>query len=235
MLCLSVDTSNTSGSLAMLRDAEVLGMVASASDEPYSSRLFRHLEFLLGELKLSLAEVELFAVGTGPGSFTGLRVGLAAVKGWAEVYGKPIAGVSGIEAVAAQAIEDPGADDGLIVSVLDARRGEVYGCVYQKRDAALVRLVPEYVLPPEEFLGVLRESTANRKVTFVTTARGMTAAMIANTEFATAPVRSASRFFAPVIGRIGIERATRGELVNSLELDANYVRRSDAEVLWKAR
>ncbi len=86
----------------MLRDERVIGTVSTWTDEIYSSRMFRHLEFLLQELSLGLGEFDLFAVAAGPGSFTGLRVGLAAVKGWAEVYRKPIAAVSALEAVAAQ-------------------------------------------------------------------------------------------------------------------------------------
>jgi tRNA threonylcarbamoyladenosine biosynthesis protein TsaB len=231
MLCLSIDTSNTSGSLAVLRDSAILGIVASTTDEAYSSRLFRHLEFLLAELKLSLPEIELFAVCAGPGSFTGLRVGLTAVKGWAEVYGKPVAAVSGLEAVAAQA--GGAAEGALIVPVLDARRGEVYGAVYANRGARLERLTPEYVLPPEEFLAVARDCCANRELTFVTTVPAMTKAMLADSEFAAASIRIASPVLATVIAQIGLERATRGEVVTSLNLDANYIRRSDAEVLWK--
>ncbi len=122
VLVLALDTSSPSGSLAVLRDEKVVGVVSTATGEVYSSRMFRELEFLLGELSLRMEEFELFAVAAGPGSFTGLRVGLAAVKGWAEVYRKPIAAVSALEAVAVQAHSNAA----LIVPVLDARRGQVY-------------------------------------------------------------------------------------------------------------
>ncbi len=102
VLTLALDTSSPAGSLAVLRDEKVIGTVSTWTDEIYSSRMFRHLDFLLKDLSLRLEEFDLFAVAAGPGSFTGLRVGLAAVKGWAEVYGKPIAAVSGLEAIAAQ-------------------------------------------------------------------------------------------------------------------------------------
>src|SRR5208282_3697503 len=102
VLILALDTSSPSGSLAVLRDDKVIGCVSTWTDEIYSSRMFRHLEFLLRELSLDLKDFDLFAIAAGPGSFTGLRVGLAAVKGWAEVYGRPIAAVSALEAVAAQ-------------------------------------------------------------------------------------------------------------------------------------
>ena len=100
---LALDTSSPAGSLAVLRDGKVVGVVSTWVDEIYSSRMFRHLDFILRELAIGLDQFDVFAVAAGPGSFTGLRVGLAAVKGWAEVYGKPIAAVSALEAVAAQA------------------------------------------------------------------------------------------------------------------------------------
>jgi tRNA threonylcarbamoyladenosine biosynthesis protein TsaB len=99
---LALDTATPSGSIAVLDDEKVIGVTSTASDETYSSRLFRQLEFLLAELKRSLQSFDLFAVNSGPGSFTGLRVGLTAAKGWGEVYSKPVIGVSGLEAVAAQ-------------------------------------------------------------------------------------------------------------------------------------
>src|SRR5580698_7384724 len=130
MLILAVDTSARIGSVAILRDQEVLGEVSSDEKEPYSSRLFADLAKLLSELHLSMGEFDLFAVAAGPGSFTGLRVGLTAVKAWAEVYGKPIAAISGLEAIAAQSVSlerDLGAQAGVIAPFLDARRGQVFG------------------------------------------------------------------------------------------------------------
>jgi tRNA threonylcarbamoyladenosine biosynthesis protein TsaB len=79
--------------------------------------MFRQLEFLLKELSLGLEQFDLFAVAAGPGSFTGLRVGLAAVKGWAEVYRKPISAVSALEAIAAQSHSSAS----VIVPVLDRK------------------------------------------------------------------------------------------------------------------
>src|ERR1700691_6281976 len=122
MLVLAVDTSGIVGSLAVVKDGDILGVVSTSSDEAYSSRMFRRLEFLLAELKVGLPAFDLFAVTAGPGSFTGLRVGLAAVKGWAEVYGRPIAAISALEAVAIQARS--GAS--MLAPVLDARRGQIY-------------------------------------------------------------------------------------------------------------
>src|ERR1700719_4092778 len=102
MLILALDTSSASGSLALLRDATVLTDRVISSDEPHSASLLRETTKLLGVARISFEEIDLFAVDAGPGSFTGLRVGLTTVKGWAEVWGKPIAAVSGLEAIAVQ-------------------------------------------------------------------------------------------------------------------------------------
>src|SRR5579872_6219879 len=102
MLILAVDTSTRTGSAAILRDSEVLAEISGYEETPYSSRLFRDIALLQDRANFRLDQVDLFAVAAGPGSFTGLRVGLTAVKAWAEVHGKPIAAVSGLEAIAAE-------------------------------------------------------------------------------------------------------------------------------------
>lgn len=229
MLILAVDTSTQAGSLAVLRDARVIGAVSTWSEEAYSSRMFRHLEFLLRELSLSLSEIELFAVAAGPGSFTGLRVGLTAVKGWAEAYGKPIAAVGALEAVAAQAH----APTKLIVPVVDARRGQVFAGVYRRGDDRLDREGDEVVMTADEFLALLPARSKGVPPSFISPTPEVFAGALERSSFRGSPVELASPVLAPIVGRLGYARALRGELVDALTLDANYVRRSDAELLWK--
>jgi tRNA threonylcarbamoyladenosine biosynthesis protein TsaB len=233
VLILALDTSSPAGSLAVLRETKVIGVVSTWTDETYSSRLFRHLEFLLSEMLLGLEKIDLFAVDAGPGSFTGLRVGLAAVKGWAEVYQKPIAAISGLEAVAVQARSSAA----VLVPVLDARRGQVYFGFYA-RDSASERLVlegEERVMTPEEFWEALLLRSRETELAIVTPPSELAASMVSrSSELREAfRVEEVSGVLAPVIGRLGYDRAQRGELTDSLTLDANYVRRSDAEVDWK--
>jgi len=236
VLVLALDTSSPSGSLAVLRDGKVVGVVSTATGEVYSSRMFRELEFLLGELSLRMEEFDLFAVAAGPGSFTGLRVGLAAVKGWAEVYRKPIAAVSALEAVAVQAHSNAG----LIVPVLDARRGQLYFGLYRRATggAGDIRLVldgAEYVMTPAEFFEALRERGGGAEFAIVTPQPELFSAVAPQNEIANlkAVVQPASSVLAPFIGRLGIQKAHRGALADPLTLDANYVRRTDAELHWK--
>jgi len=239
VLTFALDTSSPAGSLAVLRDERVIGTVSTWTDEIYSSRMFRHLEFLLKELSLGLEEFDLFAVAAGPGSFTGLRVGLAAAKGWAEVYGKPIAAVSGLEAVAAQTRSQ----SSLVVPVLDAHRGQVYFGMYRRTgepgENRFALEGEECVMTPEEFLESLHARGADSDCTIVTPAPALISGAASRYETAhpaggRVRVDEVSVILAPHVGRLGYLRVQRGEAVDSLTLDANYVRRTDAELHWKA-
>ena len=229
MLILALDTSSLAGSLAVLRDETVIGNVSTYSEENYSSRMFRHLEFLLNELSLSLDRFDLIAVAAGPGSFTGLRVGLTAAKGWAEVYKKPIAAVSGLEAVAAQAHSTAS----ILVPVLDARRGQVYFGFYRSSPDGRVLEGEERVASPEEFLESLKILARDTGFGVVTPAPEVVSGVLSHFEPDFAKLEVVSPFLAPTIGHLGFRRASRGDLADSLTLDANYLRRSDAELNLK--
>jgi tRNA threonylcarbamoyladenosine biosynthesis protein TsaB len=232
VLILSIDTSSRGGSVAVLRDEAVLGVVSTWGDEAYSSRIFRQWEFLLGELKLKLEEFDVFAVGTGPGSFTGLRVGLASAKAWAEAYGRPVAGVSVLEAVAKQC-DFPAA---VLVPAIDARRGQFYAATYRRAGDSLALESAEGVFSIEELTevasGLARDVGANG-VAIVTPEHPLLSSAIGRT--GTVHVLRASNVLAPWIGQIAYEKAQNGTLGDALTLDANYVRRSDAEVHAKGR
>ncbi|MFZ0980730.1 MAG: tRNA (adenosine(37)-N6)-threonylcarbamoyltransferase complex dimerization subunit type 1 TsaB [Candidatus Acidiferrales bacterium] len=235
VLILALDTSSPSGSVAVLRDERIIGSVSTWTDEVYSARMFRHVEFLLQELSLRLEEFDLFAVAAGPGSFTGLRVGLAAVKGWAEVYQKPIAAISGLEAVAVQSHSTVP----LLVPVLDARRGQIYFGFYRRVDPAQLALEgEERVATPEEFVQALSARTPKVEFTVLTPIPALVREVLSRLETPLASrgemsIDDASPILAPYVGLLGYRRAQRGELSDALTLDANYVRRTDAELHWK--
>jgi tRNA threonylcarbamoyl adenosine modification protein YeaZ len=244
VLILSLDTSSPAGSVAILRDEITLGVISTRAEENYSSRIFRHLEFLLSDLTLKLADFDLFAVSAGPGSFTGLRVGLTAAKGWAEVYRKPVVGVSALEAVAFQAR----AGGAVLVPALDARRGQIYFGIYRTAAAGLALDGEEFVVTPEEFaekLGALAHSGDGDGIQGGNVADGFSivtpdASVIAvvsrltlNLTASFAGLEIVSSVLAPSIGRIAHARALRGDVSDALTLDANYVRRTDAEMRWK--
>jgi len=168
VLVLSLDTGSPSGSIAAMSDEKIIGVVSTTSDETYSSRMFRQLEFLLAELGVAQSEFDLYAVNSGPGSFTGLRVGITAAKGWAEVHGKPVVAVSGLEAVASQC------DFGeVVVPVIDARRGQVYFGFYRREIGRLVREGDERVATPEEFVAALMQHPQRARSALVTSDRSL--------------------------------------------------------------
>jgi tRNA threonylcarbamoyl adenosine modification protein YeaZ len=258
VLILSLDTSSPSGSVAISRDDLMLGVISTRAEENYSSRMFRHLEFLLSDLSLKLADFDVFAVSAGPGSFTGLRVGLTAAKGWAEVYRKPAVGVSALAAVALQAR----GGNTVLVPALDARRGQIYFGVYRPTAEGLALDGEEFVVTPEEFaekLGTLAHSggvdpkqcgnggqhdsdgtrdggKSGGAFTIVTPDASVVELVSRLTpqfpaEFA--GLNIVSSVLAPSIARIAHARALRGDVSDALTLDANYVRRTDAEMKWK--
>ena len=230
MLILALDTSSPAGSLAILRDEKVIGVVSTWAEETYSARMFRHLEFLLRELSLDLKQFDLFAVAAGPGSFTGLRVGLTAVKGWAEVYKKPAVGVSGLEAIAAQAHSAAP----LLIPILDARRGQIYFGFYRRGENGLAVEGEECVMTPGEFLEALHSRAADTEFKIVTPEPEIISRQMSQIEKRTSSVEQVSSVLAPLIGQLGYQRAQRGQLSDALSLDANYVRHTDAELRWKA-
>ncbi|MGH9736912.1 MAG: tRNA (adenosine(37)-N6)-threonylcarbamoyltransferase complex dimerization subunit type 1 TsaB [Candidatus Acidiferrales bacterium] len=225
MLILALDTASPSGSIAVLRGEKVIGAVATDTTETYSSRMFRQLEFLLAELQLARDAFDLFAVNAGPGSFTGLRVGLTSAKGWAEVYGKPVVPVSGLQAIA-----DQSRAEGLIIPLLDARRGEVYFGFYERSAEGLRRREDDRVGTPDEFLSAIAAQKNLHVASPDFTALGTLQERLRDRGASSETVCS---ILAPVVGRLAYRAAQRGQAADALTLDANYVRRSDAELHWK--
>jgi tRNA threonylcarbamoyladenosine biosynthesis protein TsaB len=207
MLILALDTSTQAGSLAVLNGGRLMGVVSTRTEETYSSRMFRHLEFLLRELGLEQRQFDLYAVAAGPGSFTGLRVGLAAVKGWAEVFGKPIAAVSALAAVAAQAKSH----EEFLVPMIDARRGQVYAGLYERHTDSLSPLPSplfpeEVVMTPAEVFSHLAGRAAGRKLAFVTPDPEVLEAAVRDSIFCEAHIERVPAVLAPSIGLLGMEK-----------------------------
>jgi tRNA threonylcarbamoyladenosine biosynthesis protein TsaB len=240
VLTLSLDTSSVSGSLAVLRDETLLGVISTHSEENYSSRMFRHLDFLLADLSFHLHDFDLFSVAAGPGSFTGLRIGLTAAKAWAEVYNKPVVGVSALEAVATQAFpEKNSASNLLIIPVLDARRGQIYSASYQASGSRLLLVGDQAVMTSAELLSEIQRRSPGASVIIATPEPQLISEAMSRFENSMPSnpplaLHAVSGVLAPAIGRLGYAAIHRGEFSDALTLDANYIRRSDAELQLKA-
>lgn len=237
MLILAIDTSTRTGSVALLRDNLVVDQVSGYEETPHSTRLFRDLELLQSRAHFSLGDVDIFAVAAGPGSFTGLRVGLTAVKAWSEVYGKPIAPVSGLEAIAAQSLSLKGSAPvtGTIAPFLDARRGQLFGSLYRPTgtNGSLQLISEESILTVEEFVEIVKGNRDGRNTILVSPTPEILPAENWKVSLPETEIETVSAVLAPTIGHLGFDLALRGDLVDALSLDANYVRRSDAESRWK--
>ena len=238
VLLLALDTSSPAGSVAALRDGRVIGVVSTWTEEDYSSRMFRHVELLLRELGLDLGQFDAFAAASGPGSFTGLRVGLTAVKGWAEVYRRPVIALSALEAIAAQSRTDAPT----LVPAFDARRGEVYFGVYRRHGgAAGTRFDPwgeACVATPDDFFAGLEARVGTSVFQVVTpTPEAITGAADrasqAGGRLGQMAIETVGNLLAPTIGELAWRRVADGNVQDSLTLDADYVRRTDAELKWK--
>lgn len=237
MLILAVDTSSTSGSVALLCDSAVLTHQVISSGEPYSASLLRESTKLLESRRISFEEIDLFAVNFGPGSFTGLRVGLTSTKAWAEVWGRPIAPVSGLEAIAAQ-VHCPIKPASFVAAIADARRGQIFGASFRRRDdrpALLERLGEEVLASADEFLSSMRENVLDADNLVIACLQPeVIQPAIQRAGLACSRIEVVSDVLAPFVGQLGYAKALQGDVVDGLHLDANYIRRSDAEMNWRS-
>jgi tRNA threonylcarbamoyladenosine biosynthesis protein TsaB len=217
MLILGIDTSGKDGSIALVEfehgNARTLEVVALEGGT-FSAQLVPQISDALNRHRLSRRDIDGFAIVSGPGSFTGLRVGLAAIKALAEVLQKPIAAVSLLEVV----VRASGTQADVVVA-LDASRGEVYTADFQ----------------------VLRQQTTTRSeqlLTLADFASANTGRQIITPDARIADfirekglrVTQVDRPRADTIARLGFEKIQAGDAVSPEAIDANYIRRSDPEV-----
>jgi tRNA threonylcarbamoyladenosine biosynthesis protein TsaB len=205
MLLLAIDTSGKDGSIALANchagDCKIIG-VAPLDGGAFSAQLVPQIAALLKTHGMAKKDVDAFAATSGPGSFTGLRVGLAAVKALAEVLGKPIAAVSLLEAIAASSAQKP------VFAAMDAGRKEVY---VREHNGS------ESLLDAAEFLAAAQGQlvvTADKSIADLARNAGL-------------KVEEVSRPRSDAIARLGWQKIQSGETVSPAALDANYLRRSD--------
>ncbi len=217
---LAIDTTAEFGSIALIRDGDVHEEVLLHSPDGFGHILFDHIKRLLALHGLQACDIDCFACASGPGSFTGVRVGLSAAKGLAEACGKPMVAVSNLQAVSAFGSAS------LRAAILDARRGEVYGALY---NASLDVVLPETVAKFPIWL----DSLPDGEVEFLSTDLSPFLNAFEGTRFSAAVKQTVPRGLAAAIGRIAARQYGAGAALDPAAIDANYVRRSDAELFWK--
>jgi tRNA threonylcarbamoyladenosine biosynthesis protein TsaB len=241
MLILAIDTSGQSGGITLAQaDAGSFRVIESAAiaGGTFSAQLIPTLAALLKKHGYGVKDLGGFAAASGPGSFTGLRVGLSAIKGLAETLHKPIATVSVLEALASLA-----EGEGKIAAAIDAGRKEVFLGLYQKNgdasaeksalqrspqfDHTLIKLREE-LLTQQDFLATL----ATERPGAIMTSHPALAELASSSHSAVVVVTAPG---SEVIARIGAGKLLAGETVSVEALDANYLRRSDAEIFFKGK
>ena len=210
MRILAIDTTSDFGSLALHENGSTLEEMPLHAVTGFSQVLYGYIDSLLRRHDWPLASVDVFASAAGPGSFTGVRVGLTAAKGLADATGRGALAISNLQALA-----DFGETNARGV-VMDARRGEIYAAVY---DADLRLISPEVVISFPTWLTTVEPAPKEIISPDFSAFRPTFALNI--------PVRE-QRTLAAAIARI----AERTPAVDPAYLDANYVRRSDAELFW---
>ena len=217
MLILGADTSGKNGSIALVRFGRAEGQtldLVPLEGGTFSAQLVPQISALLGQHGLKKKDIDGFAIASGPGSFTGLRVGLAAIKALAEVLDKPIAAVSRLEVVAHSA------ESGEVLAALDAGRNQVYSGFYRV-ESGRCRLVSEELLSLPEFL-----ARGGGHAVVTPDAKLAESARAAELETVLIPLPRAD-----AIARLGHEKIQAGQTISPEALDATYIRRSDAEIL----
>jgi tRNA threonylcarbamoyladenosine biosynthesis protein TsaB len=222
LVILSLDTTTRGGSVAIVRDEQLLALVRGDAARSHAERLPAELDAALAQAGVRRGDLDLLAVATGPGAFTGLRIGLATIQGLAMTLARPVIGISALDALAAEA-----AGAGLVAPWMDAQRGEVFATLV---DAAAGRtLEPPIASDPSRLLDSWRAHLAGRPAVFIGDAVDRDAALIAASGAGQWQTRTPP-LLAPALARLARVRAERGEAGRPHQLTPIYVRRPDVEV-----
>jgi tRNA threonylcarbamoyladenosine biosynthesis protein TsaB len=232
LITLGIDTCEARGSVAVRKDGGLVSLEKHESAEDYSSWLLPAVERGLKSAGANLRELDLLAVASGPGSFTGVRVGMTAVKAWAELFGIRVVGVSRLEVMARQ-VADVSA---FVAASFDAQRGQVFGGLYKREGKQGWSLIEqEMVIAPDGFVQWVAERVNGETIRWISLDPELFAEAPSwkkRTERGETLIRCSDGLAAGV-AELGEERAQAGKFTDPLLLDANYVRRSDAEIFWK--
>lgn len=227
MLVLALDTTTRVGSCALSRDGSVLQERGSDPQRSHAEHLPGDLMGLLDAAQVTLDEIDVFAVATGPGSFTGLRIGIATMQGLAFATGKPLVGISGLDALAQIGFRER--PDAAVAAWVDAWRGEVYAALY----AGGEEVEPPSVEHPALVLARLRD---RNPVVFIGDGAVSFTGLIDETLGDRAVIAtSPTPLLAGVVAQLAHTVIMSGERPSADAIRPLYVRRMDAELARDAR
>jgi len=238
MLILAFDTTSEWGGAAIFNGEQRLAQARHEGPSNYSISLFEVVNGLADQAGVELREIDLFAAASGPGSFTGIRVGLAAAQGWSHAFEKPWRGVSVFEAM----VEESATETNWTIALLDARRGEFYAGLFRRSAPSGAGLQNQFeaqgdgrILKPDHLRSILASHVPEGElVTCI--AREEDAAAGALEPFAPSSCRwrKVSGFLVPAIARLALRAAQHRRAPSVTDLSAYYVRRTDAELNLKS-
>lgn len=222
MKILGIDSSATVASVAVCEDGRLLAEYTVNNGNTHSETLLPMVEAALGALSLTVADVDLFAVSSGPGSFTGVRIGAATLKGLAFASGKPCVGVSTLHALALNLLPVRG----LICPVMNARRSQVYTALFRSDGETLQRLLPDSAMSLSELDELL--CGYGESVYFCGDGYGITVDALQKTTALYVPdrLRAQSGYS---VAQVALAEYEAGRAVNDTELKVTYLRPSQAE------
>ncbi len=224
---LAVDTATSACSVALTNGGGTIAELNYFFGQTHSKHLASMVDTLLDMASVRIDDVDAFAVDAGPGTFTGLRIGLATIKGLADATRKPAVGVSSLDVLAGQAEFF----SGQICCMLDARRGEVYTARYTAGDAAVERISEEEVISPQQ-------AVAANTGPCLYIGSGAVVYRDVISEIAGEAARyvegDANQLRASTVARLGLRQLQTPTAGEDASLVPNYIRRSDAEYnkLW---
>jgi len=223
LVILAVDTTTPAGSVALLRGTRLITEVNQDSSTTFSERLLPAIQFVLKSSELEIPDVEGFAVAVGPGSFTGIRIGLSTIKSFAYASGKPIAAVSVLTALA---MKLQNSQNRLICPLIDAKKKEIYAALFESKARELQEIIPQGAYAPDEFFSRL---PAQRTIHFIGSGKDVYGPTIF--EYFKDKARFSKRlpFIAYEVGLIGYDLLMRNKGKDFREIEPLYLRKSQAE------
>lgn len=222
MKILSLDSTADVGTVALCEDDRLLAEMTVNTGNTHSESLLPTVESVLKITGTAISDVDLFACSTGPGSFTGVRIGVATVKGIAYGKGKPCASVSTLEALA----QNLRVFNGIICPVMNARRNQVYNALFECRDSIITRLCPDRAISIEELDSELAEMNLPVYLCgdgYSITEKGFKQTKICNVPYR---MRLASAYS---VALCALEAFNKGDVVDDASLVPIYLRPSQAE------
>lgn len=228
MKVLGIDTSTMMGSVGLIDDDMPVALYSLSIEVTYSERLMETIDTLLKAVRLRIEGIDGFAISTGPGSFTGLRIGLATVKGLCMATGKEAAPVSTLEALA---LNMPYCSYS-ICPVLDARKKEVYAALFRyDEDGSLKRLTDDMVISPESLVEMIKGPVVFLGDGVYTYGDILKRKSGSNAHFAPVNAMIPSGLS---VASIGLSKLKKGETLSKTGVPS-YIRRSEAEIKFETR